>query len=169
MRTGPTGDTTGATCRACVDDGAILVSGRYALIMLREGEVADSAMWYEVQSARWEGEKQELSVNWVDPARSPLVVRSSRAPMRPFMEDISEKVNRTQVLVRSIKAPNGAVITAQIRKREDGELFSVLAARGRLLLFTVRQPHPSRGESASQGLGKLCAFRAVDNYCQNCA
>ncbi len=29
---------------------------------------------------------------------------------------------------------------------------------GRLLLFTVRQPHPSRGESASQGLGKLCAF-----------
>ncbi|STH52405.1 putative substrate-binding protein [Escherichia coli] len=27
-----------------------------------------------------------------------------------------------------------------------------------LLLFTVRQPHPSRGESASQGLGKLCAF-----------
>ena len=29
---------------------------------------------------------------------------------------------------------------------------------GRLLLFTIRQPHPSRGESASQGLGKLCAF-----------
>ena len=113
-------------------DGAILVSGRYALIMIREGEVTDSAMWYEVQSARWEGEKQELSVNWVDPARPPLVVRSSHSPMRPFMEDISEKVNRTQVLVRSVKAPNGAVITAQIRKREDGELFSVLAARGRL-------------------------------------
>lgn len=113
-------------------DGAILVAGRYALIMIREGEVTDSAMWYEVQSARWEGEKQELSVNWVDPARSPLVVHSSHSPMRPFMEDISEKVNRTQVLVRSIKAPNGAVITAQIRKREDGELFSVLAARGRL-------------------------------------
>ena len=115
-----------------LDDGAILVSGRYALIMIREGEVTDSAMWYEVQSARWEGEKQELSVNWVDPARSPLVVHSSHSPMRPFMEDISEKVNRTQVLVRSVKAPNGAVITAQIRKREDGELFSVLAARGRL-------------------------------------
>lgn len=113
-------------------DGAILISGRYALIMIREGEVIDSAMWYEVQSARWEGEKQELSVNWVDPARPPLVVRSSHSPMRPFMEDISEKVNRTQVLVRSVKAPNGAVITAQIRKREDGELFSVLAARGRL-------------------------------------
>ena len=86
-----------------LDDGAILVAGRYALIMI-----------------------------WVDPARSPLVVRSSHSPMRPFMEDISEKVNRTQVLVRSVKAPNGAVITAQIRKREDGELFSVLAARGRL-------------------------------------
>ena len=71
-------------------------------------------------------------MNWVDPARSPLVVHSSHSPMHAFMEDISEKVNRTQVLVRSIKAPNGAVITAQIRKREDGELFSVLAARGRL-------------------------------------
>ena len=110
-----------------LDDGAILVAGRYALIMIREGEVIDSAMWYEVQSARWEGEKQELSVSWVDPARSPLVVHSSHSPMRAFMEDISEKVNRTQVLVRSVKAPNGAV-----RKREDGELFSVLAARGRL-------------------------------------
>ena len=39
-------------------DGAILVAGRYALIMIREGEVIDSAMWYEVQSARREGEKQ---------------------------------------------------------------------------------------------------------------
>ena len=52
--------------------------------------------------------------------------------MRPFMEDLSEKVNRTQVVVRNVTAPSGTVITGQIRRREDGELFSVLSANGPL-------------------------------------
>ena len=126
----PTGDANSPHIE--LSDSRILVSGRFALILIEEDHVVDSGMWYEIQNARWNGEKQELRVTWVDPSRAPLIVHSHDSSMRPFMEDISEKVNRTQVLVRSIKAPNGAVITAQIRKREDGELFSVLAARGRL-------------------------------------
>ena len=71
-------------------------------------------------------------MTWVDPSRAPLIVHSSDSSMRPFMEDLSEKVNRTQVVVRNITAPSGTVITGQIRRREDGQLFSVLAANGPL-------------------------------------
>lgn len=115
-----------------LSDSRILVSGRFALILIEEDHVVDSGMWYEIQNARWNGEKQELRVTWVDPSRAPLILKSSDSSMRPFMEDLSEKVNRTQVVVRNVTAPSGTVITGQIRRREDGELFSVISANGPL-------------------------------------
>ena len=115
-----------------LSDSRILVSGHFALILIEEDRVVDSGMWYEIQNARWNGEKQELRVNWVDPSRAPLIVQSNDSSIRPFMEELSEKVNRTQIVVRNITVPSGTVITGQIRRREDGELFSVLAANGPL-------------------------------------
>ena len=115
-----------------LSDSRILVSGHFALILIEEDRVVDSGMWYEIQNARWNGEKQELRLTWVDPSRAPLIVHSNDSSIRPFMEDLSEKVNRTQIVVRNITAPSGTVITGQIRRREDGELFSVLAANGPL-------------------------------------
>ena len=126
----PTGDANSPHIE--LSDSRILVSGRFALILIEEDRVVDSGMWYEIQNARWNGEKQELRVTWVDPSRAPLIVHSRDSSMRSFMEDLSEKVNRTQIVVRNVTAPSGTVITGQIRRREDGELFSVLAANGPL-------------------------------------
>ena len=133
----PTGDANSPHIE--LSDSRILVSGRFALILIEEDHVVDSGMWYEIQNARWNGEKQELRVTWVDPSRAPLTLKSSDSSMRPFMEDLSEKVNRTQVVVRNVTAPSGTVITGQIRRREDGELFSVLSANGPLAQTCERQ------------------------------
>ena len=130
QRLAPAGDANSPHIK--LSDSRILVSGHFALILIEEDHVVDSGMWYEIQNARWNGEKQELRVTWVDPSRAPLIVHSSDSSMRPFMEDLSEKVNRTQVVVRNITAHSGTVFTGQIRRREDGELFSVLAANGPL-------------------------------------
>lgn len=126
----PSGDTNSHCVE--LDDGGVIVAGRHALILIRDGEVVDSGMWYEVQNARWKGELQELSVNWVDPARPALVVHASGSSVRAFMDDLTEKVHRTQVMVRTVSADNGTVITAQIRRREDRALFSVVSANGAL-------------------------------------
>lgn len=112
-------------------DGRWVVAGTYALILLGEGGVEDSGMWYEVQTVRWETSAQLLTVNWVDPQRSPWTLSVSSGDPARWMRAVTERVERTQVMARSLRDEvTGSSITVQIRRREDGVLFSVVTASG---------------------------------------
>ncbi len=111
------------------EDGVWVVAGRHALILVSQDGVVDSALWYEIQRGAWESETRTLSVVWVDPERAPLNLRTCGDP-QAFMGAMSEAVHRSLVLLQSTVTASGTRITAQIRRREDGELFSILTTDG---------------------------------------
>lgn len=113
-------------------DGRWIVAGRHALILLDEGGVVDSGLWYEIQKARWDGETRQFGAQWVDPARPALEVTTLTDDPDSFMLDVSEKVNHARVVQKVATASNGTVITAAVRRGESGELFSTLVADGPL-------------------------------------
>lgn len=113
-------------------DGRYLVAGSYALILLAADGVQDAGMWYEVQYARWEAATRTCTVVWVDPARPRLAVRTSSRDARRFMREVAEHVNHALVATSSVRLEGGTRVTAQVRRREDGELFSTLVADGPL-------------------------------------
>lgn len=113
-------------------DGRWVVAGRHALILLDEGGVVDSGMWYEIQRARWNGETRQLVVLWVDPARRPLAVTTVTDDPDNFMLDVSAKVDHARVVQKVATTPSGTVVTAAVRRGESGELFSTLVADGPL-------------------------------------
>lgn len=115
-----------------LEDGRWLVAGRYALILVGAHGVEDSGMWYEVQYVRWEGQTRRCVVVWVDPARAGLSVRTASADPRRFMAEVAEHVNHALVASKAVELASGTRITAQVRRREDGELFSTLVADGPL-------------------------------------
>jgi hypothetical protein len=113
-------------------DARWLVAGKYAVILVGEGGVEDSGMWYEVQSARWDSGTRDLTVVWVDPARPPLVVRTVSTDPATFMTDVSEKVNHSLVVQKAALTSGGTTVVAAVRRRDDGQLFSTLVADGPL-------------------------------------
>ena len=116
-----------------LDDGRWIVAGTYALIVVSSQGVVDSGMWYEVQTIRWEGERRRAIISWVDPQRLPLVVHTVSEDLASWMQIVTARVERTQVLARSLRDEiTGTSIVVQIRRREDGALFSVVTASGAL-------------------------------------
>ncbi|MDC4232751.1 hypothetical protein M3T53_03340 [Actinomyces sp. B33] len=120
-----------------LEDGRWLVAGSYALIVVDDpgdgpAAVVDSAMWYEVASARWEAATRRFSCAWVDPARTGLVGVTRSADPAAFMGAVAEGVDRSLVVRQEARADNGTRITGWVRRREDGALFSVLTADGPL-------------------------------------
>ena len=113
-------------------DGRWIVAGRHAVIVVGERGVEDSGMWHEIQFAAWDADSRVLRVVWVDPARTEIAVKTQAKDPGALMVEVSEKVNHALVVQRVVEASNGTRLTASIRRREDGELFSTLVADGPL-------------------------------------
>ncbi|WP_175953784.1 hypothetical protein [Schaalia sp. Marseille-Q2122] len=109
-----------------------VVAGRHALILASEQGVRDSGMWYEVQSARWNGEDRSLRIAWVDPQRAAWKLHTVTEDPADFMRAMTEAVDHSMVMHKQIVVENGTKVVAQIRRREDGHLFSILTADGPL-------------------------------------
>ncbi|WP_243442551.1 hypothetical protein [Schaalia vaccimaxillae] len=130
------------------EDGRWVVAGRYAIILAdpgshatsgqdedgveRTASVIDSGMWYEVQTARWDGDSRTLTCTWVDPERPTLSGVTVSEDPEIFMRVVTERVHHTMVTSKQVKAHNGTTLTCWIRRREDNELFSILTADGPL-------------------------------------
>lgn len=112
--------------------GRWVVAGKYAVILVGEGGVEDSGMWYEVQRVRWDAASRGLTVTWVDPARSPMVVRTVSSDPGAFMALVTERVNHSLVVQKAALTAEGTTVVAAVRRRDDGQLFSTLVADGPL-------------------------------------
>ncbi len=126
----PSGDTSQPWEQ--LEDGRTVVAGRHALILLDEEGVVDSGLWHEVQFARWSLENRTLTVVWAQPDRSPIMVQTITDDPQRLMEAITMRVDKTIVATRSFFAENGTRVSATVRRRPDGELFSILIADGPL-------------------------------------
>jgi len=115
-----------------LEDGRWVVAGRDAFLVVAAGGVSDSAMWYQIQHMRWTGETRTLTVNWVDPGRPPLAARTVSEDPQDFMADVSAKVTHALVVQKVLTTSTGTRVTAAVRRREDGQLFSTLVADGPL-------------------------------------
>ena len=109
-----------------------VVAGRHALILVGEQGVQDSGMWYEVQAARWNAEDATLRIMWVDPQRPSWELVTVTEDPADFMRAMTEAVDHSMVMHQQIHVEAGTTVTAQIRRREDGHLFSILVADGPL-------------------------------------
>ncbi|MDN6429834.1 MAG: hypothetical protein L0K65_05800 [Actinomyces sp.] len=112
-------------------DGRWLVAGRHAVVVVGEEGVVDSGMWYEVQHVRWDSASRDLTLTWVDPGRPPLVVRMLTTDPAAFMGEVTGKVTHSLVVQKSAVV-GGTTVTAAVRRRDDGALFSTLVADGPL-------------------------------------
>ncbi len=115
-----------------LEDGRWVVAGRDALMVVTPLGVSISAMWYQIQYMRWSGETRMLTVDWVDPGRQRLAARTLTEDPQDFMADVSAKVTHALVVQKVLVTDAGTRVTAAVRRREDGELFSTLVADGPL-------------------------------------
>ncbi|WRS29405.1 hypothetical protein U6G28_07675 [Actinomycetaceae bacterium MB13-C1-2] len=115
-----------------IDEERVVLAGRHALILIGPGGVEDSGLWHEVQYVKWTANNRRLTVIWVQPGREPVVVTTETDDPRSLMEAITTRVEKTIVATRSFYTPTGVKVSASIRRRVDGELFSTLLADGDL-------------------------------------
>ncbi len=113
-------------------DGRWVVAGRDALLVVAADGVAELAMWYQIQHVRWDGQTRLLTIDWVDPSRPSLAARTATDDPQGFMADVSAKVTHALVVQKVWVADSGTRVTASVRRREDGGLFSTLVADGPL-------------------------------------
>lgn len=111
-------------------DGHWVAATAHALHLFDADGEHEVAMWYEVLSARWNAQSRVLTVRWVDPARGEWVLASEEEDPRVFMGEVTERVNRALVLHKELRLPGGTTVSAQVRRRSDDALFSVLVADG---------------------------------------
>lgn len=109
-----------------------IVAGDDALVVVGPQGVSDTAMWYQVQYVRWQADTRRLLVVWVDPQRTPLVARTASDDLADFMADVTVRVTHALVVQKTVTTDSGTRITAAVRRREDGALFSTLVADGPL-------------------------------------
>ncbi|MCS4484212.1 hypothetical protein NXS08_01730 [Gleimia sp. 6138-11-ORH1] len=102
------------------------------LLKIFAGEVEQLCDWFEVQQAIWVAESKRLLIRWVDPARPALRVNLTEPDQTDFMRLFDEKVTLTIVLSMRRQASNGTNIMGAVRRRPDGELFSVIVVDGPL-------------------------------------
>ena len=115
-----------------LDGGGWIIAGKHALIVCDERAIVNSGMWWEIQYASLDAESRLLMVQWADPQRRPLVVKLVDEKPAKFMSAVTESVNHSMVVSKSVRAANGTTITATIRRRDDDQLFSTVAADGDL-------------------------------------
>ncbi|MFZ1381174.1 MAG: hypothetical protein WAS54_00110 [Scrofimicrobium sp.] len=115
-----------------VDGDRVVLAGRHALVLIGEEGVEDSGLWHELQYVKWTVNNRRLTVVWVQPGREPLVVTTETDDPRSLMGAITARVQKTIVATRSFYTPSGVKVSASVRRRVDGELFSTLLADGDL-------------------------------------
>lgn len=113
-------------------DGTWLLLARLGPCIISQTDAQFVCYWHEIQQARWDGENRTLSIQWVDPTREPIEMGANAEDPQAFMMSLQEYVEYVVVSSGQRVADNGTTITASIRRREDGELFSALVADGPL-------------------------------------
>ena len=114
------------------EDGSIIVAGQHALYVIKDGELAASGMWYEVQYATWKAQSRELTVIWTEPDWDPVLVVTRDENPEKFMRVLTSRVDRALVVSRQQVTPSGALLTATVRRRVDNALFSTVMCQGYL-------------------------------------
>lgn len=115
-----------------VDGDRVMLAGRHALVLIGREGIEDSGLWHEVQYARWTADDRRLTIVWVQPGRDPVVVTTETDDPKALMETITARVQKTIVATRSFYTSDGVKVSASVRRRVDGELFSTLLANGEL-------------------------------------
>lgn len=113
-----------------LEDGSYVVAGRRALIHLDQEGVIDSGLWHEVQFARWNADQKKLSIVWSQPDRAGISGVTVTEDAARLMEAITVRTERTILATRSFITSSGGRVSATVRRRPDGGLFSVLVADG---------------------------------------
>lgn len=114
------------------EERAVLVAGTHALFLIDETGLREGGMWYQVQYARWDANTRKLVVVWVDPDRPLLTLTTTADNPARFMKILTSRVDKAIVVSRQVTVPSGARLTATIRRRIDGELFSSVTVQGEL-------------------------------------
>ncbi|MDO5728854.1 MAG: hypothetical protein Q4P71_04435 [Actinomycetaceae bacterium] len=115
-----------------LESGNWLLLARQGPCVISETDAQFISYWHEIQQAKWDGETKTLSIDWVDPTREPITMAAKAEEPHEFMMSMQEYVEYVVVSSGQRVADNGTTITASIRRREDGELFSALVADGPL-------------------------------------
>lgn len=108
------------------------MAGRHGLFFVKNEEVVDAGMWYQVQFARWEHETKKLIVVWVEPDREPVIRTTIDSEPTKFLRRLTFSVDKTIVASKSLTVPSGATISATARRRADGEVFTTVLVKGEL-------------------------------------
>lgn len=129
------------------DAGGAVVATRHALVILGPLGVIDSGLWHEVQYAKWDATTKTLTVVWSHPDREVVRVQTLTEDPKRLMDAVITRVEKTILATRSFYTADGVRVSATVRRRVDGELFSVLVADG-VLSDADRQ----KAEGIEQGL-----------------
>lgn len=115
-----------------LQDGAWAVVSTGALLVADASGIRERLPWHAVQHGRWDGELRQFTVSWVDGAQPPLVLTTASDDVETFTAAVRERVQSSVVHTETAQTPHGTLLRAQIRRDEDGALFSQLTAQGPL-------------------------------------
>ncbi|MDO5719174.1 MAG: hypothetical protein Q4P05_00375 [Actinomycetaceae bacterium] len=115
-----------------LSDGNWLLLASLGPYVISETDAQFVGHWHEIQRAKWDGETQTLSIHWVDPARQAAVFEAEAEDPQSLMMSFEEYVEYAVVTTGQRQTHSGTIITASIRRRPDGELFSALVVDGSL-------------------------------------
>lgn len=115
-----------------LEDGRRLIIGRRILMITDDVSILDSGFWHEIQYASWDAGTRLLKLVWSQPDRPSLAVKTVSDNPKDFMEALTLRVDNTIVATRSFTTSGGVPVAASVRRRVDGELFSVIVAGGEI-------------------------------------
>jgi hypothetical protein len=122
----------GALAVAELADGSWAVVASGALIVADTSGVRARHPWHTIQHGRWDGELRQFTVSWVDGSRRPLTLTTASDDVESFAAAVRERVQSSVVHTETAETGHGTLLRAQIRRAEDGSLFSQLTAQGAL-------------------------------------
>jgi hypothetical protein len=122
----------GALAVAELADGAWAVVSTGALVVADASGVRARHPWHTIQHGRWDGALRQFTVSWVDGGRRPLTFTTASDDVESFTAAVRERVQSSVVHTETAETPHGTLLRAQIRRDEDGALFSQLTAQGPL-------------------------------------
>lgn len=106
------------------------MAGKHALWVVGKSGLESSGLWHEVQYCSWEAQTQTFSVSWIDSTQPAVVALTQSEDPKRFMSIVTNRVDKTIVLSQSQENGAGGTVTASVRRRPDGKLFSLVFLRG---------------------------------------
>lgn len=111
-------------------DGRFIIAGTDLVMVANEREILDSGLWHEVQYASWDADSRVFRLVWSQPERPAITGQTISDNPKALMERITDGVNNTIVATRRFVTSGGVPVAASVRRRVDGNLFSVVVAAG---------------------------------------